>query len=35
MKYVFMTDSSCDMSVKQVEEAGVKVLPMEFQIDAA
>ena len=33
MKYVFMTDSSCDMSVKQVEEAGVKVLPMEFQID--
>lgn len=33
MKYVFMTDSSCDMAVKQVEEAGVKVLPMEFQID--
>ena len=33
MKYVFMTDASCDLTQKQVEEAGVKVLPMEFQID--
>ncbi|HCA04893.1 MAG TPA: fatty acid-binding protein DegV [Ruminococcaceae bacterium] len=32
MKYVFMTDASCDLTVKQVEECGVKVLPMEFQI---
>ena len=33
MKYVFMTDASCDLSQKQVDEAGVKVLPMEFQIE--
>ncbi len=33
MKYVFMTDASCDMTEKQVTEAGVKVLPMEFQIE--
>ncbi len=33
MKYVFMTDASCDLTQKQVEEAGVKVLPMEFQIE--
>lgn len=33
MKYVFMTDASCDLTQKQVDEAGVKVLPMEFQID--
>ena len=33
MKYVFMTDASCDLTQKQAEEAGVKVLPMEFQID--
>ena len=28
-----MTDASCDMTEKQVTEAGVKVLPMEFQIE--
>lgn len=33
MKYVFMTDASCDLTAKQVEEAGVEVLPMEFQIE--
>lgn len=33
MKYVFMTDASCDLTQKQVEETGVKVLPMEFQIE--
>ena len=33
MKYVFMTDASCDLTQKQADEAGVKVLPMEFQIE--
>ena len=33
MKYVFMTDGSCDLTQKQADEAGVKVLPMEFQIE--
>lgn len=33
MKYVFMTDASCDLTQKQAVEAGVKVLPMEFQIE--
>lgn len=33
MKYVFMTDASCDLTQKQVDEIGVKVLPMEFQIE--
>lgn len=33
MKYVFMTDSSCDLTQKQVDEIGVAVLPMEFEID--
>ena len=33
LKYVFMTDSSSDLTQKQVDEIGVKVLPMEFQID--
>ena len=33
MKYVFMTDASCDLTQKQVEECSVKVIPMEFQID--
>ena len=32
MKYVFMTDASCDLTPKQVSETGVTVLPMEFQI---
>ena len=32
-KYIFMTDASCDMTPKQVEEAGVEVLPMEFEIE--
>lgn len=33
MKYVFMTDASCDLTQKQVDEIGVEVLPMEFQIN--
>ena len=33
MNYVFMTDASCDLTQKQVDEIGVRVLPMEFQID--
>ena len=33
MKYVFMTDASCDLTQKQVDEIGVEVLPMEFQIE--
>ena len=33
MKYVFMTDASCDLTQKQVDEIGVKVMPMEFQIE--
>ena len=33
MKYVFMTDASCDLTQKQVDEIGVNVLPMEFQIE--
>ena len=32
MKYVFMTDASCDLTQKQVDECGAVVLPMEFQI---
>ena len=28
-----MTDASCDLTQKQVDEIGVRVLPMEFQID--
>lgn len=33
MKYVFLTDASCDLNQKQVDECGVEVLPMEFQIE--
>lgn len=33
MNYVFMTDASCDLTQKQVSEIGVRVLPMEFEID--
>lgn len=33
MKYVFMTDASCDLNQEQATKAGVKVLPMEFQIE--
>ena len=33
MKYVFMTDVSCDLTQKQVDEVGVAVIPMEFQIE--
>lgn len=33
MKYVFMTDASCDLNEKQVDEIGVEVIPMEFQIE--
>ena len=33
MDYVFMTDASCDLTEKQVNEIGVEVLPMEFHMD--
>lgn len=33
MDYVLMTDASCDLTQKQVDETGVVVLPMEFQIE--
>ena len=33
MDYVLMTDASCDLTAKQVDEIGVEVLPMEFQIE--
>ena len=33
MKYIFITDSSCDLTQKQVDEIGVDVLPMEFEIN--
>ncbi len=33
MDYIFMTDASCDLSVQQVGEIGVEVLPMEFEMD--
>ncbi len=32
MNYVFMTDASCDLNQQQVNEANVRVIPMEFQI---
>ena len=33
MDYVFMTDASCDLSAEMAEEAGVQVLPMEFELE--
>ena len=33
MKYIFMTDASCDLSEELVKEIGVRVIPMEFEID--
>ena len=33
MNYVFMTDASCDLTQKQVDKIGVRVLTMEFQIE--
>lgn len=33
MDYVFITDASCDLDEAQVLKAGVRVIPMEFQID--
>lgn len=33
MDYVFMTDASCDLTQKQVDEIGVEVIPMEFQME--
>ncbi len=33
MNYVFMTDASCDLTEKLVSEIGVRVIPMEFEID--
>lgn len=33
MKYVFITDASCDLSERLVKEIGVRVIPMEFEIE--
>lgn len=33
MKYVFITDASCDLPEKLVDEIGVRVIPMEFEIE--
>ena len=33
MNYVFMTDASCDLNEVQVNEIGVEVIPMEFQME--
>lgn len=33
MDYIFMTDASCDLTSEQVNEVGVEVLPMEFEMD--
>lgn len=33
MDYVFMTDASCDLTTKQVNEIGIEVLPMEFEME--
>lgn len=33
MDYVFMTDVSSDLTVEQVNEIGVEVLPMEFEME--
>lgn len=32
MDYVFMTDASCDLPEELVEETGIEVIPMEFEI---
>ncbi len=33
MKYIFMTDASCDLRDDLVDEIGIRVIPMEFEID--
>lgn len=33
MDYIFMTDVSCDLTEAQVNEIGVEVLPMEFEMN--
>ena len=33
MNYVFMTDTSCDLTQELVNEIGVEVLPMEFHME--
>lgn len=33
MDYIFMTDASCDLSAAQVNEIGIEVLPMEFEME--
>lgn len=33
MDYIFMTDASCDLSEQQINEIGVEVIPMEFQME--
>ncbi len=33
MDYVFMTDSSCDLSADMVKELNIEVLPMEFSME--
>ena len=30
--YIIITDSACDLSPKMVEELGVGVIPLEFQL---
>lgn len=33
MDYIFITDASCDLTSEQVNEIGVDVLPMEFEME--
>lgn len=33
MDYIFMTDASCDLTAALVNEIGVEVLPMEFEME--
>lgn len=33
MDYIFITDASCDLNINQVNEIGVDVIPMSFEMD--
>ena len=33
MSYIFMTDVSCELTTQQVNDLGIEVIPMEFQMD--
>ena len=33
MDYIFMTDSSCDLSAEIAKEINVEILPMEFTME--